>query len=460
MNLYTILDFGAVGDGVTNNGASINKAIQTCAANGGGQVIIPSGGTYLSSSIELLPYVDLHIQKGAVLLASSDIDDYIRPSMILNTPETALNGNPVVGKPAFAFIYAKNADHLCISGEGIIDGNGFSFVKRTNRYHMNGDFYPRPTTIYVEHSHHITFKDFTVRNVPFWTLHPAGCNDVLISHIRILNELDVANSDGIDPDHCQNVRIIGCHIQCADDCICLKTSKGNEEYGPCENILISDCTLISTSSAIKIGTEGVGDFRNVTVTNCIISKSNRGLSIQIRDGGNVENVSFSHITIETRRFSEEWWGAAEPIYITTLSRQKHIPSGKISHIRFFDIYIKSENGIFIYSNDPSQIQEVSFEKVTLTLSKRSKWPVGISDLRPGEDGGILFENPTSGIYAKNVTNLSFSHTKVFWGEEKDASFANAFVGTNILGLTLHDFVGKSAFAGIEDILLANTTFSS
>ncbi|MFQ9702025.1 MAG: glycosyl hydrolase family 28 protein [Enterocloster clostridioformis] len=63
-----------------------------------------------------------------------------------------------------------------------------------------------------------------MRNAPFWTLHPAGCDDVLISGLRILNDLNVANSDGIDPDHSTNVRIIGCHVTCADDCICLKSS--------------------------------------------------------------------------------------------------------------------------------------------------------------------------------------------------------------------------------------------
>lgn len=84
---------------------------------------------------------------------------------------------------------------------------------------------------------------------------------MLIDRIRILNDLDVANSDGIDPDHCSNVRILGCHVTCADDCICLKTSKGNSEYGPTENVIIDGCTLVSTSAAIKIGTEGVGDFK-------------------------------------------------------------------------------------------------------------------------------------------------------------------------------------------------------
>ena len=93
-----------------------------------------------------------------------------------------------------------------------------------------------------------------------------------------------------------------------------------------KNVLISDCTLISTSAALKIGTEGTGNFENLTVNNCIISGSNRGISIQIRDGGHVKNAMFSNIIIETRRFADCWWGCGEPISITTHNRvpEKHL----------------------------------------------------------------------------------------------------------------------------------------
>lgn len=135
-----------------------------------------------------------------------------------------------VAKPAYTFIHAKDADNFSITGQGAVDGNVYAFMKRASRYYFNGDFYPRPTMVYVEHCNHISFHDVTLQNSPFWTLHPAGCNDVLISNIRVLNPLDCTNSDGIDPDHSTNVRIIGCHVQCADDCICLKTTAGNNEY--------------------------------------------------------------------------------------------------------------------------------------------------------------------------------------------------------------------------------------
>ncbi|MBQ8028468.1 MAG: glycoside hydrolase family 28 protein [Clostridia bacterium] len=433
MKEYNVLSFGAVGDGKTDDSKAIQAAIDCCAGNGGGRVVLEGGKTYFSSSIKLRKNIELYVQKGAVLKATDKIENYIRPCETINDPKTALVGNPVTGKPSFAFIYGYEADGATICGEGIIDGNCYAFVERKDQYYVTGNFYPRPTVIYIEKSNHITVKDVTIRNAPFWTLHPAGCDDVLISKIRILNPLDVANSDGIDPDHCSNVRICDCHVVCADDCICLKTSKGNAEYGPCENIIISGCTLVSTSAAIKIGTEGVGDFRNVLVDNCVISKSNRGISIQIRDGGNVENVSYSNIIIETRRFCPDWWGTAEPIAITAFRRDENTVCGHIKNIRFKNITCKGENGVLIHGTENNLIENVSFENVSVTLEKTSKWPCGKYDLRPCIDFGIE-ESKNSCFYIRNAKEISLKNCKT-------------------------EIVGKSEFYN-TDIDFENATFIS
>ena len=423
MKIYSPLDFGAAADGLTDDGDAIQKAIDCCAAEGGGTVVLASGRCFYSHSVSLRKNVELHLQKGCVLKASSDIGSYIRPCETINDPKTALIGNPVTGKPSFAFIYAFDAEGCSITGEGTIDGNCYAFVERKSRYYVTGNFYPRPTMIYVEKSDHFTVRDVTLKNAPFWTLHPAGCSDVLISNIRILNPLDVANSDGIDPDHCKNVRIIGCHIECADDCICLKNSKGNAEYGPCENIIISDCTLTSTSAAIKIGTEGIDDFKNVIVSRCIISRSNRGLSIQIRDCGSVENVSFTQIMIETRRFCSDWWGTAEPIAVTSLRRDETAEPGRITNVRFSDISCRGENGVLVFAGRSGLIEDISFENVQVRLEKTGKWECGAYDLRPGIDFDIL-KKKNSCFFIRNAGNVRFLNCRASASEHE--SFAGEY----------------------------------
>lgn len=456
---YHVNDFGAKGDGQTNDAAAIQAAIDACTAAGGGQVVLEGGKTYYSSSIILKANVDLHLEHGAVLKAHSDIETYFHPNGV-EAGNAAVSGaaavdRPVTLKPSYAFVYAKDADNFRISGSGAIDGNVYAFMKRVSPYYFNGDFYPRPTLIYVEHCNHISFTDVTLRNAPFWTLHPAGCDDVLIQGIRVLNPLDCTNSDGIDPDHSSNVRIIGCHVTCADDAICLKSSAGNMEYGPCKNILISGCTLTSTSAALKIGTEGTGDFENVIVDNCIISDSNRGVSIQIRDGGHVRNVSFSNLIIETRRFADCWWGTAEPIVITTHERHEGQGSGRIEHIRFSNITCDSENGVFLSGSDGNHIEDVRFSQVSVTVREKSKWPRGLYDMRPGFGQGIE-QAPSAGFRLRRADHVTLEDCRVQFTGDGRADFGEAVYAEDCQALAL-DVTGNAARPECEDLRLVSCT---
>lgn len=453
---YNVFDFGAKGDGVQNDAPAIQAAIDACTAAGGGRVVLEGGHTYYSSSIILKSNVDLHLEQGSLLKAHSDIATYFHPNGVeagnASVSGAAAVDRPVMLKPSYAFLYAKDADHFSITGQGAIDGNAYAFMKRVSPYYFNGDFYPRPTMCYVEHCNHISFTGITMQNSPFWTLHPAGCDDVLIQGIRVLNPLDCTNSDGIDPDHSSNVRIIGCHVTCADDCICLKSSAGNMEYGPCRNIIISGCTLTSTSAALKIGTEGTGDFENVIVDNCIVTGTNRGISIQIRDGGNVKNVSFSNIIIETRRFADCWWGTAEPIVLTTHSRNEGIPSGHISNVRFLNITCDGENGVFLSGADGNHIEDVLFENVRVTLRKTSKWERGLYDLRPGFGQGIE-KIVSPGFLMRRADKVTLRGCSVDFAGDDVSDFGEAIRCQECTGVALEGFRGKAAREGFEDVVL-------
>lgn len=450
---FNVLEYGAAADDKTNDAPAIQAAIDACTAHGGGRVVLPSGHRFYASSLILKANVELHLERGAVLRAHSDIGTYVHPNNGQRDDGVDRVGTPVTLKPSYAFLYAKDADNIAITGAGTIDGNAYAFVRQVSPYYVTGDFYPRPTLVYVEHCNHITFTGVTMRNAPFWTLHPAGCDDVLISELRILNDLNVANSDGIDPDHSTNVRILGCHITCADDCICLKSSAGNMEYGPTRNVLIANCTLVSTSAALKIGTEGTGDFENVVVSNCVISNSNRGISIQIRDGGNVRNVSFSDIIIDTRRFADCWWGCAEPITISTHDRDQQTRSGHISHIRFRNITCDAENGVFLSGSQGNHIEDVLFEDVTVTVrSDKSKWPKGMYDLRPGY-GQRIEEIPSAGFYLRRADGVTLRGCRVHFEGQDRSRFGHALYAEDCRDLRREGFAGKAARPDLEDILV-------
>lgn len=418
---YNVLDYGAAGDGRTKDTQAIQAAIDACYQAGGGRVTLTGARAYKSGSLILKSNVEFYVESGSVLKASDDMEDYQALGGFDPSGEKGEGGVPSYinceydGRPRHYFIYAHGGENIRITGYGTIDGSEELYYGRETKHHIEGSYYPRIPMVLIEEVNHLTVKDITLARCGFWTLHMAGCQDVLVDGIRILNNLKMANCDGIDPDHCQNVRIVNCHVECADDCIVLKNTKGYEQYGPCKNILISGCTLISTSSAIKFGTESESDFQDVVIENCNISRTNRGISLQLRDKGNIENILISNINIETRRFSEQWWGRAEPIYITVMNRKDGVTAGQIRNVRLRDINCSGENGIFISGSDGHMIRDLSLENIRVVLDKKSKWPCDSYDVRPCEGEGIL-PSKLYGLYANMVDGLSVSGLKVEYRE--------------------------------------------
>lgn len=429
--IYDVLQYGAKGDGKTNDAPAVQAAIDACCAAGGGRVLLSGGHTFRSGSLVLKSGVDFHLESGAVLKASDDPADYASLGAQPAPPQADGKKVPSYvnceynGVPAHYFLYAKDAEDVCISGRGRIDGTEEMWYGDQNRYHIEGSSYPRVPLILLEHTSHISVTDVTLTRSGFWTLQMVGCEDARIDGIRILNNLKMANCDGIDPDHCRNVRISNCHIVCADDCIVLKCSGAYPQYGPCENIQVSGCTLTSTSAALKIGTESEADFRNIVVENCSISRSNRGISLQLRDCGNIENVVFSNINIETRRFSDQWWGKAEPIYVTALDRKPGVRVGKIRNVHFQNINCVGENGIFLHGSPDSVLKDITFDRVRVTIRKTTKWPMDTCDLRPCAGEG-LYPAKIYGLFSKYAEDVVCRDVQIHCEDSAREAFGKDF----------------------------------
>jgi polygalacturonase len=332
-----ILDFGAVGDGQTLNTAAFSKAIETCNANGGGTVIVPAG-LWLTGPIQLLSNMNLHLEKGALVIFSRDHKDY---PIILNP----VNKTYAVSSPIFGF----NLENIAITGDGIIDGSGDTWrpvkkaktteaqwkkllasggvVSTDNTMYwptqeaMDGEQYLkdlkkqnikpslkdlekardflRPYMILLVKCKKVLLDGPTFQNSPKFVLYPNYCEDMVIRNIKVLNEWWAQNGDAIDISGGKNIVVYNCLINAGDDGICMKSSKTkNYDQDPVlQNVAIFDCTVYHAHGGFVIGSNTDGGMRNIYVNNCNFISTDVGLRFKSNrgKGGLIENIFVNNI---------------------------------------------------------------------------------------------------------------------------------------------------------------------
>lgn len=399
---YRIEDYGAVARDGVDNADAIQKAIDACSASGGGVVTVPAGKTFMCGPLHLKSNVDLHLEPNSRLLANPDESIYKESAFLANEGEGMM------------WISGKDIENVSITGQGMLDGNGIAFMgaELEDSYELKPvtTFDPRPHVLTLINVDRLQIRDVTIGNSAYWTIHLIGCNDASIIGATVLNSLKVRNSDGIDVDHSTNVRISNCHIESGDDCICLKNRREYEAYGSCHDIVVENCTMVSRSCAIKIGSENMDTISNVLFNNCIIKDSNRGIGIQNRDEGVVTNVIFSNMLVDCGFYSDVWWGKSEPIYVTSYPRAVgnhkdagwRFPKGategrcgEVSHIWFVNVKCTTENGVFVGGDTPDKVNNIHFENVDMRFVRSSAFPGGVYDKRPCLGEGFV----TDGTYA-------------------------------------------------------------
>ena len=403
--VFNILDYGADKSGRVNSACAIQKAIDDCSEKGG-RVYVPAG-RFLSGFLRLRSNIELYLEQGAELISD-------------------------LGENTGYFLYANNEKNITISGEGRIDGQGrlrFEEDGADDGYgecplNVTGD---RPRTSFFENIENLTVRNITFYDAAFWTLHMAGCKNVLIDGIRILNNDRGPNNDGIDPDCCQNVVIQNCFIESGDDSIVVKATKSMyEKYGDCENIIIKGCILHSRDSALKIGTETWGNIRQVIMSDCIIKDCSRAVGIWSRDGGTISDIYIHHIMGNTKRYADcpqrsfapRWWGKGEPIFISATKRKDgdRLP-GKIHHIQMDHIRITSESCIFIGGEEYAPIEHIRFQDIEIVWKKQGLHLPDVLDEQPSARDVYKHEIPC--IYGRYADYVQLSGKFIIEDSLKD-----------------------------------------
>ena len=288
---YDVRHYGARGDGRKLDSPAIQRAIDRCSHRGGGVVTLPPG-TYLAGTLQLRNGVTLHLDKGATLLGTTDLDAYSNPDPFVDGLGTTVGA---------ALIVAVDAHDVGITGQGVIDGQGSALKERQARLDNSPEgrrWGRRPFLLRMVKCRQVRVEGITLQHSAAWTSHYFQCTDVVISNVTI-RSLGLPHNDGIDIDGCQRVRVSGCDVISGDDALCLKTTSSTMA---CSDIEVTDMRLKSNQAGIKFGTESMAPFERISISRChIYDTRNGGIKLLSVDGAALRQVLITDITMHEVR---------------------------------------------------------------------------------------------------------------------------------------------------------------
>lgn len=282
--------FGAKGDGASKDTAAIQRAIDSCAKDGGGTVLL-TAGTYLSAPIVLKDDITLKLEKGAILLGSPDHADY--------------PGKTEFRAPGLqSLVSATNAINVTIDGEGVIDGNGETWWRMARLLKGTGILgtdHPRPRLVVFDHCKHVRIEGVTIQNSPMWQVVPYYSDDVTIRNVRVLAPANSPNTDGVDPFSSSHVVIDRVYADVGDDDIAIKSGAINSPGpdAPSRDITITDCTFFH-GHGLSVGSEIAGGAQNIRAERIHFEGTDNGIRVKAnRDRGNdVGHLEFRDIEMK------------------------------------------------------------------------------------------------------------------------------------------------------------------
>ena len=304
--VLSIVDYGAVADGVTLDTQAIQSAIDRVSSSGGGTVLVPSG-VYLTGSIWLKDNVNLHLKAGAVIKGSPDINDYCAADCCPQNEAEIGWGDYMSGGHLILGVEVSN---VSITGKGRIDGNSDAFLLDENGkcWSDKSKIPNRPgQMIWFVDSKVIRVKDVEIADAPYWSLFILNCEDVKVEGCYVhtkRKEYHTFNGDGIDIDRCKNVSVSNCRIDTSDDCITLRASTAHRLQNPmdCELVTVTKCNLSSSCNAIRLGV-GEGNIHDAVLSDITITDTKQafnivGAYVKGNRGTDIYGIRFNNIKVE------------------------------------------------------------------------------------------------------------------------------------------------------------------
>ncbi len=407
---YNVLKYGAINNGKILNSKYFQSAIDQCYLNGGGRVVVPKGD-YLLGTIYLKSGVELHLEKGAKLISSTNLDDYNDEDAYPQNSSSKIE--MWRGKHLIIVLEQSN---ISVTGEGEIDGNGDYFYEepRINSFEAGYmwrygfasskdkvDFRPGQLVCFIE-CKNIKVQGITVKNTTCWAWFFHGCENVQIDNLKVFNPIYFANTDGIDIDCCKNVNISDCEIDTGDDALAIRcNSKKLKNPKPCENISVKNCKFSASACAIRFGV-GVGEIHGVKVENISVGRAGATFLIQTRYGQNC-CADISDITVNNVTAKKVCW----PIVVGG-------PVGSVKNIQFSNMTFDCIAGTKISAVENCSVSNITLKNIEIHLSAEPKDTV-FTEVKLRERGHhVLQVENTNGVTLNNVKVFADSYSLEKW----------------------------------------------
>ncbi len=426
-----VRDFGAKGDGESDDTLFIQAAVMACPAKS--RVLIPKG-VYRIVSLFLKDNVNIELEKGAVLSAFTDREKFpVLRGMVQSYDEKSeynmgtWEGNPL---PMFTgIITGIGVKNAVLYGQGTIDGNaGF---EESNWWYqpkvMRGAF--RPRMIFLERCENVVVQGIRVQNSPSWNIHPYFSDHLRFLDLKVLNPKNSPNTDGLDPESCRDVEITGVYFSLGDDCIAVKSGKiymGSTYKRPAEDTVIRQCCMRDGHGSITIGSEMAGGVKNLAVRDCLFLHTDRGLRIKTRRGRGkdavIQGIIFENITMDhvMTPFVINCFYFCDPDGHSQYVRTKEaLPvddrTPEIRTLTFRNIEAKNCHvaAAYMYGLPEQKIRRVEMEHVHISYAEA-----------PGEGQPAMMEGcdehiSRMGVFADNIEELILKDVRIE-GQEGDA----------------------------------------
>jgi hypothetical protein len=444
--IFNVKDYGATGAKTDDAGRAIQKAIDACAAAGGGMVYIPPG-QYTSGTLHLRSHVNLHLEAGATLLASED------PS--------AFAGQSVDSKAAL--LYGEDVEDVAIEGHGTVDGQaeyiwrpddfergyshkimmesmGKSLMRSFPKGFPKRTLYPH--LVWLGRAKDVRITGLTFLRSPSWTMALYACQRMVIDGVYIYTSLkDAVWCDGIDIDGCRDIHIANSTIETGDDCIIFISAESWGPALPCENITVTNCKLSSASAAIKFSEGNKAGIHHIVVDNCVITDCNRGITFHTILGGGISDVILSNLTMSLHRFDWFWAGDGNPFSFGTgrvSEWNKEAPKpdepkpGLIENVMIRNIIAHVQGSSIISGHPETWLENISFDNVKLFLST---------------DPAAPYDTAVHALEFHYARNLKVKGVEVTWEKPALDKWQSALYFEKVEGLEVDDFRGRQAWPG-------------